>query len=242
MPIIVDLSDTICTPFTSGTFANLKTNIAAWVARDDLTAYLPTFIDHAISRINRQLRIRPMEKAISVALDADGRADVPCDFIALRDAYVFKYAGTPPGGGNTSAPYLYSDITNVLPLEVTTPENLFGDWERNRRNSASKRPKIAVIGSTFVVNPNNTDSPNLGGMYYARFQPLSDTNTSNWLTQNVPDLVLYAACREAAVFMKDQAMMGFWEQKYTQTLAEVQEEHKSSRLSGSSLQPTMRLS
>lgn len=242
MPIIIDLSDTVCTPFTSASYTTLKANVAAWVAHDGLTSYIPTFIDHAVSRINRQLRIRPMEKAISVALDADGRADVPCDFIALRDAYLFKHTGTLPGGGNSTPPYLLSNITNVRPLEITTPENTFADWERNRNKSSSRRPKLSIVGDIFVVNPYLTDSPNLGGMYYARFQPLSDTNPTNWITQNVPELVLYGACREAAVFMKDQAMIGYWEGKFTATLEEVQEEHKSARLSGSSLYPTFRVS
>lgn len=239
MPIIVDLGATVCTPFTSAGYTNLKANVAAFVARSDLTAYIPTFIDHAVSRINRTLRIRPMEKAISVALDADGRADVPCDFIALKNAYLFKYSGTPPGGGNSSAPYLYSDITNVMPLEVTSDENLFADWEWQR--DRTNRPRVSIVGSTFVVHPYVSDSPNLGGMYYARFQPLSDSNTANWLTQNVPDLVLYGACLEAAIFVKDQAMLAYWEPKYTSVLEEVQKEHRSAKLSGSSLYPSLRV-
>lgn len=238
MPIVVDLSAATCTPFTSASYTTLKANVASWVARDDLTSIIPTFIDHAVSRINRRLRIRPMEKALSIALDADGRTDIPCDFIALRDAYLFQYSGTLPTGGGTAPPYTLDDITNVVPLEVSSPENLYADWEAMRNRG---RAKIAVVGSVFVVNPYISDSPNLGGMYYARFQPLSDSNPSNWITQNVPELILYGACLEAAVYTKDKAMMGYWESKFDAVIAEVEQEHKAARLSGSSLQPSLRV-
>lgn len=238
MPIVVDLSAATCTPFTSASYTTLKANVASWVARDDLTSIIPTFIDHAVSRINRKLRIRPMEKALSLALDADGRTAIPCDYIALRDAYLFQYSGTLPTGGGTAPPYLLSDITNVISLGVTTPENLYADWEAHRdRNN----PKIAVVGSVFVVNPYVSDSPKLGGMYYARFQPLSDSNPSNWITQNVPELILYGAALEAAVYTKDKAMMGYWEGKFNEVIAEVEQEHKSARLSGSTLYPALRV-
>ena len=44
-----------------GTFTELKDAIADWLDRSDLTARIPDFIALAEARINRELRIRPME-------------------------------------------------------------------------------------------------------------------------------------------------------------------------------------
>jgi len=40
----------------SMTFDELKTNIADWLNRTDLTSVIPTFITLAEARLNRQLR------------------------------------------------------------------------------------------------------------------------------------------------------------------------------------------
>ena len=43
------------------TYANLKTEIANYLNRTDLTSYLDTFIDLAEARHARDLRVREME-------------------------------------------------------------------------------------------------------------------------------------------------------------------------------------
>ena len=42
------------------TYSNLKTTIASYLNREDLTAYLGDFITLAESRLNRELRVREM--------------------------------------------------------------------------------------------------------------------------------------------------------------------------------------
>ena len=43
------------------TYAELQTAIANWLARDDLTTYLPDFITLFEAAANRRLRVRQME-------------------------------------------------------------------------------------------------------------------------------------------------------------------------------------
>lgn len=220
-------------------YTDLKTNIQVWAANDSINSYLTTIVELAEARINRTLRIRPMEKALSVALNADGTYAVPSDFIAIRDFYLFKHTGALPAGGAATLPYDLTNISNVVPLQVTSGENQFADFERTRTNRG--RYRIAIIGGEFVVRPIPADSPNLGGMYYARFAALSAGNLTNWLTDNAPDLLLYAGLHQAAIFMKNEPQISYWEQKYNQTLEEVAAEHKTSRMSGSSLYPALRV-
>ena len=59
-------------------YATLKSNIAAFLARDDLTAQIPTFIDLAEARMSRELETRSQERR--------ARATVPAgqEFVSPR--------------------------------------------------------------------------------------------------------------------------------------------------------------
>ena len=47
------------------TYTNLKTTIASYLNREDLTAYLGDYITLAESRLNRELRVREMVDIIT---------------------------------------------------------------------------------------------------------------------------------------------------------------------------------
>ena len=67
------------------TFSELKTEIANYVDRSDLTDQIPTFIKLAEARMNRSLRVRLMEsvKLISTVGDSK-RYPLPSDYLQLR--------------------------------------------------------------------------------------------------------------------------------------------------------------
>ena len=57
------------------TYANLKTSIANFLARDDLTSEIDDFIDLTEADFNRRLRIRDMETVnTSFSIDAETEA------------------------------------------------------------------------------------------------------------------------------------------------------------------------
>ena len=67
------------------TFSELKTEIADYCDRSDLTSQIPTFIKLAEARMNRSLRVRLMEtvKLISTVGDSK-RYPLPSDYLQLR--------------------------------------------------------------------------------------------------------------------------------------------------------------
>ena len=70
------------------TYANLKTEIASFLNRDDLTAQIDTFIDLAETRHARDLRIREMETVDTSITTVAGTQsyDLPTGYLELRYA------------------------------------------------------------------------------------------------------------------------------------------------------------
>ena len=57
--------------------------------------------------------------------------------------------------------------------------------------------------------------------YYEKLQPLDSTNETNWLTDVVPQLLLYATLLEAAPFLKNDSRIQTWQTLYDRALAAV---------------------
>ena len=88
-----------------GTFTELKDAIADWLDRSDLTARIPDFITLAEARLNRDLRIRPMEVRSSMETTSGQR-----------------YFNLP--GGYLQMRYMLMNTNPITPLEYITPEML----------------------------------------------------------------------------------------------------------------------
>lgn len=73
------------------TYSGLKTSIADWLDRDDLTAIIPDFIELAEARINSTLRVRHMEVIVQQSLIEDKKRYVlPSDYLNMRG---IKFSG-----------------------------------------------------------------------------------------------------------------------------------------------------
>ncbi|MEK9654394.1 MAG: hypothetical protein VW202_01710, partial [Halieaceae bacterium] len=68
------------------TYSELKTSIANFLARDDLTAQIPNFIQLAEARIGRELETREQEKRATAALEVgDEYIALPTDLREVRE-------------------------------------------------------------------------------------------------------------------------------------------------------------
>ena len=73
--------------FTS--YTTLKSTIADYLARSDLTSQIPDFITLAENRLRRDLRIRQMLKYVTTnTVAGDGTVALPSDFLAMRDLHI----------------------------------------------------------------------------------------------------------------------------------------------------------
>lgn len=194
-------------------YATLKTAVSDYLARSDLSGFVPNFVQNCESQIYKSLRIRAMENALSVTI-ASGVAPVPTSpvFVELKYAYV--------------------STTPVQSLDRVPPDMIYARWPV--RSGAEIPRDIAVAGSNFIFGP-YPGNYTVEGIYYGRLAALSDSNTTNWFTTYAPDLLLYGALLEAEPFLKNDGRISVWQTFYQRAYDAVQGEEKRQRSSGGSI-------
>jgi len=64
-------------------------------------------------------------------------------------------------------------------------------------------------------------------IYFQQPEYLSETNQTNWLTQYAPDLLLYACLLESAPYLKDDARIAMWQERYDRSAASISGQNKA---------------
>lgn len=182
------------------TYSGLKTTIADYLNRDDLTSIVPSFITLAEAKFNRKLRVRQMVKRATATLDTAFFA-FPADFLQAKEFQL-----------NTS-PITY--------LEFVTEKQ--GDLNRQSQYISTGKPlQYTIVGTQLEVIP-TPDAEYIGEItYYGKISALSDSNTSNWLLDYAPDLYLYGALLEATPYLKDDERLGTWGQLYAGIISDIE--------------------
>src|SRR5512135_233471 len=74
-------------------YSDLKTTVANYLGRTDLTSQIPDFISLAELRLSRDIRTRKLLKSVTTTMTGgDPTVALPSDFLELRDIYL---DGTP---------------------------------------------------------------------------------------------------------------------------------------------------
>lgn len=187
-------------------YATLKTAIADYLARDDLTTFIPNFVQAAERELDARLNLRNEETALSVDVSS-GVAAVPSDFKALKFAYY---------NGNTA-----------IPLQWVTLEELYRDYPSRSSGASSSPSVISREAGNFIFGPVAADgTAALKGVYYATQDSLETTDPS-WYVSNHPEVLVYGACREAALFIQNMEMYQFWDKQFEQRIGFIRQQECS---------------
>lgn len=199
------------------TYAELKTAIADWLNRDDLTSVIPTFISLAEAQFNRSIRHRKMVTRADATLDTPYFA-VPNDWLqTIR----FQLNTNP-----------------VTPLLFVTPEQAL---EESQVYSASQQPLFyTTVGQQFQVVPTPDGDYDAELLYYAKIPALSDSNTTNWLLTESPDIYLYAALVQSAPYLKEDERLPTWAAVYQKLLDDMTLSDERARIGSSKLKTRIR--
>jgi hypothetical protein len=195
-------------------YSALKTTIANYLGRTDLTSQIPDFITLAETRLQRELRTRPMLKSATATMTGgDNTVGLPTDFLEMRDIFI---------QGNPRQPVSY-----MSPSAFT----------RNARaEDGGKCIDYTILGSEMAFAP-IPDAPYvLEMLYYAKPTVLSDSNASNAFLSNYPDLLLYGALAQAEPYLMNDARLATWASLYASTLELIVTSDDSSEYNGVPLQ------
>ena len=189
-------------------YGELKTAVANWLDRSDLTAKIPDFIGLAEDRIgtDERIRIRAMETAADITIDAQTES-LPTGFLRSRRIFI-------SGNAREHA------------LEYMSPTNFYD----SHGGSETGRPLFFTVeGDNYVFVP--TPDTNYTGkqLFYKKFTTLASDSDTNWILQNARGLLLYGALMEAAIYLEDDASLSKWATLYDQTADAVMSSDRKDR-------------
>lgn len=199
------------------TYAELKSAVADFLNRDDLTAVIPTFISLAEAQMQREVRHYRMVQRASGQIDS-------------------RYSEVPNGWLETIRFHIAG--TQETRLELTSLDDMMQLRERN--NEVGTPTHYAHVGTTFEIYPTPDAEYEIQLMYYEELPKLSDSTTSNWLLEIAPDAYLYGALLQAAPYLKDDARVQVWGGLYSGAVAAVNTDNERARFGGSGMRMRIR--
>lgn len=192
-------------------YTTLKSSVADWLNRQDLTSVIPTFISLAEADLNRSVRHRQMLGRATTTLDSHFTA-LPTDFLEAKNVQL----NTNP---LTSLKYVTMEHADLL-----------------RRGDATGQPKYyTIIGDTLEVVPVPSTDYEIELTYYKQIPALSDDNLTNWLINSHPDVYLYGTLMQSAPYLKDDERVGVWGSLYRQFVSDLNLSSDKAESSGSTL-------
>ena len=170
------------------TFADLKNEIADYLDNDGLSDKIETFIRLAEARHERDIRVRQMITRTQSPF-IDRYLALPDDFLEMRGL-------------------------RILTNPVTVPQQIsFHEMNRVRSESYGKPAFFTVHDDIeFDKSPDSLYTAEM--VYYAKFEPLSDSNQTNKLLIRAPDLYLYGALIAAEPYLWNDERVELWAQLY----------------------------
>lgn len=199
-------------------YSDLKTSVANYLGRSDLTTQIPDFISLAEIRLNRSLRIRQMLKTVtSSTTGGDSTVGLPSDFLEIRDIYL--------------------EANPRISLSYLSPSS----FTRDARAAESGQPVFYTLRSNEIeFAPIPDTAYTVVMLYYSKPTALSDSNPSNEFMANCPDALLYGALLEAEPYLMNDARTQVWSSLYQNAVTSLNESDESSEYSGIPL--TMKVS
>jgi hypothetical protein len=205
---------------TISTCAELKTALANFSDRSDLTARLGEFITLAETRIfygsmeapfvSEPLRIRAMETSSDLTINAQTVA-LPTRYLGLRRQYI---------SGD-----------NGLKINLVSPDAF---WGKHAGSADSGRPyEYTIEGENFVFGPTPDGTYTGKLLYWQKFAALSADADTNWLLTNAPAAYLQGALIELYDYLKDWQAKGEAHKSFVGVINALNSADKTDRFAGS---------
>lgn len=170
------------------TFGGLKTTIADWLNRSDLTAAIPGFVAIAEAKLNRRLRDYRMITRMDRVFDS-------------------RFETMPPDWLETARVAISASPERVI--EQTTPDGLAA-LRAGNSDTTGAPTHYAMVGEEIEFWPTPDQAYDGSISYYASITPLDADEDANWLLINAPDVYLYASLVESATYLADTNSLAAW--------------------------------
>ena len=190
------------------TYTELKTSIANWLNRDDLTSVIPDFISLAEADMDRAIRHWRMEKRVTASVNS-------------------QYTGLVGDYLETIRMSVGADRIELLSQ---------GEMQQRRtaNSDAAGKPRYyAISDGQLELFPTPDGTYTIEMLYYGQTAPLSGSNASNWILTHHPDAYLYGALIHAAPYLGDDQRAQTWSALYQNAIAAINKESSDAKYGGS---------
>ncbi len=185
------------------TYATLKSDIAGWLLRDDLTAAIPSFVRLAESSIKRDLRLRQMIRTYTLTISAQSMS-LPEDFVEMERIVI--------------------DSDTNWELQYLPPPALYASQEY--RDSGD--PEFYTIEGDYIIfAPAPTDTPDALMSYFKWYSALTNDSDTNRLLTNHYDVYLYGALSHASPYIKEDERVALWNAGYKDAIGSLRHRNKT---------------
>ena len=195
------------------TYAELKTNIANFLNRSDLTDQLDFFIDATEGELNRKLRTKDMVKRATATADSQ-YLTLPTDWLEAINIEITS---------NDFRPLFQQSIES---LDV---------YRKSNNNSTGQPIYYSIVDKTLELAPTPDTSYTLQLTYYGKIDSLSDSNTTNFVSLNHPDAYLYGALKHASVFLMEDERIPLFTTQFEKALEEIRLQQEKAEFGKGSL-------
>ena len=186
-------------------YDGLKSAIADFLNRDDLSSTIATFVRLAEAQMVRDIRHWRMEKR-KVATFDEGFELLPDDWVQTIRLEM---------GGR--------------PMELASREEI----ARWKRSHATARPRyFAHVAGKLEVWPAPDGEYEGELLYVARIPPLSDSEPTNWLLTEAPDAYLYGSLLQSAPYLVEDERTQVWGSLYGAAVQNLNQASERARHSG----------
>lgn len=194
-------------------YTELKSTVADWLNRSDLTAVIPSFIALAESHFNQEERLRNQKSIVrATATFSQEYEALPLDYLEMLN------------------------LTNQTTVPFQKVEFLsLNQWDNYKRDFTTLQvPKYyTIVGNQIQLLPVPGSDIVAEMIYYAKIQSLSDLNTTNWLLTNHPEVYLYGTLLQAAPYLKDDDRIATWNAMLEKTLDNIHQSDDRALYAGS---------
>jgi hypothetical protein len=200
-------------------YNSLKQAVQDWFARSDLGNWIDYFIQMGEQKIYRDIfalnqgsGVKPMEMAFTGTIATDGTMALPDGYLGLKNAVV-----------NLDG--------NSFQLQRRNAEFIFTQFAF--RGAGGSPEYIARQGSSFIFGPSPDGPYTITGIYWRKFPQLTVVNTTTWMTDTIPTILLAAVNGAAARFNKDGESLQMWDAEYASQLRDFLLADRAEEQSGS---------
>ena len=202
------------------TFTTLKTAVADFLNRDDLTSATENFIALAESQINRDIRHWKMEaRSSGQQSPGDEYSQVPADWMETIRFHITDN-GTSP--------------LNLISRAAMS------DKRASKENATGTPTHYTHADGQFQLYPTPSAETNTELLYYAKTKALSSSNADNWLLLEAPDVYLYGTLLHSAPYLGEDERIAVWAQMYSAAVQQLNSASDKAKYSGSGLKLKIR--